>query len=97
MLQGCTQTFTPNRKKRNHKNPWNYDKQLCKQHHQVERLFRHLKKFRRIFTRYNKLDIIFLGFVYFALIVDALMWTRYRYIRKISFKSMGKRSSQPAE
>ena len=40
---------------------------------QVERLFRRIKRFRRIFTRYDKLDVIFLAFVYFALIVDALM------------------------
>ena len=59
--------------KRNRKNPWDYDKQLYKQRNQVERLFRRLKRFRRIFTRYDKLDVIFLAFVYFALIVDALM------------------------
>ena len=59
--------------KSNRKNPWDYDKQLYKQRNQVERLFRRLKRFRRIFTRYDKLDIIFLAFVYFALIVDALM------------------------
>ena len=59
--------------KRNRKDPWDYDKELYKQRNQVERLFRRLKRFRRIFTRYDKLDVIFLAFVYFALIVDALM------------------------
>ena len=59
--------------KSNRKNPWNYDKQLYKQRNQVERLVRRIKRFRRIFTRYDKLDVIFLAFVYFALIVDALM------------------------
>ncbi len=59
--------------KSNRKNPWDYDKGLYKQRNQVERLFRRLKRFRRIFTRYDKLDIIFLSFVYFAFIVDALM------------------------
>ena len=59
--------------KRNRKNPWDYDKQLYKQRNQVERLFRRLKRFRRIFTRYDKLDVIFLAFVYFALVIDALM------------------------
>ena len=59
--------------KSNRKNPWNYDKQLYKQRNQVERLFRRIKRFRRIFTRYDKLDTIFLAFVYFALIIDALM------------------------
>ena len=34
-----------------------------------------IKRFRRIFTRNNKLDVIFLAFAYFALIVDALMRT----------------------
>ena len=61
----------PPKSNRNH--PWNYDKQLYKQRNQVERLFRRIKRFRRIFTRYDKLDVIFLAFVYFALIVDALM------------------------
>ena len=59
--------------KSNRKNPWNYDKELYKQRNQVERLFRRIKRFRRIFTRYDKLDVIFLAFVHFALIVDALM------------------------
>ena len=59
--------------KSNRKNPWDYDKQLYKQRNQVERLFRRIKRFRRIFTRYDKLDVIFLAFVCFALIIDALM------------------------
>jgi len=59
--------------KSNHKNPWNYDKGLYKLRNQVEGLFRRLKRFRRIFTCYGKLDVIFLSFVYFALLVDALM------------------------
>jgi len=59
--------------KSNRKNPWDYDKEIYKQRNQVERFFRRLKRFRRIFTRYDKLDIIFLSFIYFALVVDALM------------------------
>ncbi len=59
--------------KSNRKNLWDYDKELYKLRNQVERLFRPLKRFRRIFTRYDKLDIIFLSFVYLALVVDALM------------------------
>jgi hypothetical protein len=38
----------------------------------VERLFRRLKGFRRIFSRFDKLDVLFLGFLNFALIVEAL-------------------------
>ncbi|MEE0814787.1 MAG: IS5/IS1182 family transposase, partial [Desulfovibrio fairfieldensis] len=35
-------------------------------------LFRRLKGFRRVFTRFDKLDVMFLAFVVFALIVIAL-------------------------
>ena len=45
--------------KSNRKNPWDYDKQLYRQRNQVERLFRRLKRYRRIFTRYDKLDVVF--------------------------------------
>ncbi len=40
--------------------------------HDIERLFRRLKGFRRIFSRFEKLDALFLGFLTFALIVEAL-------------------------
>ena len=42
----------------------------------MERLFRRLKRFRRIYIRYDKLDIVFLAFVYLALAVDSLMRTQ---------------------
>ena len=51
----------------NRKNPWKYDKEMYKKRNVVERLFRKLKEFRRIFTRYDKLDIVFLGFAYLGL------------------------------
>ena len=38
----------------------------------IEPLFRGLKGFRRIFSRLEKLDVVFLGFIVFALIVDGL-------------------------
>jgi transposase len=40
--------------------------------HEVERLFRRLKAFRRVFSRYDKLDVMFAAFMLFALIADAL-------------------------
>ena len=52
--------------KKNRKEPWEYDKDIYKRRNVVERLFRRIKEFRRVFTRYDKLDVIFLGFVYFA-------------------------------
>ena len=39
---------------------------------EVERLFRRLKGFRRTFSRFDKLDLVFIAFIYFALIVEAL-------------------------
>ena len=52
--------------------PWQYDKALYGKRNQIERLFRRLKGFRRIFTRFEKLDVLFLGFLTFTLIVEAL-------------------------
>ncbi|MDP2404846.1 MAG: IS5/IS1182 family transposase, partial [Hydrogenophaga sp.] len=39
---------------------------------EVERLFRRLKGYRRIFSRFEKLDLMFLGFISFALVADGL-------------------------
>ena len=58
--------------KSNRKIPWNFDKILYKSRNKVERLFRKIKCLRRIFTRYDKLDYVFLFFIYFAFIVDSL-------------------------
>ena len=52
--------------------PWEYDRELYKRRNEVERLFRRLKGFRRIFSRFEKLDVMFLGFISFALIADGL-------------------------
>ena len=54
------------------KEPWEYDRELYIRRNEIERLFRRLKGFRRIFTRYDKLDVVFSGFILFALIYDAL-------------------------
>ena len=52
--------------------PWTYDMEMYKRRNEVERLFRRLKGFRRIFSRFEKLDVLFLGFILLTLIVDAL-------------------------
>lgn len=52
--------------------PWEYDKELYRRRNEVERLFRRLKGFRRVFTRYDKLDVMFIGVITFALIIDGL-------------------------
>jgi len=50
--------------------PWEYDREMYKRRNEVERLFRRLKGFRRIFSRFDKLDRMFVGFISFALIAD---------------------------
>ena len=55
--------------------PWKYDREMYKPRNEIERLFRQLKGFRRIFSRFGKFEkfeVIFLGFAVFTLIIDAL-------------------------
>jgi len=52
--------------------PWKLKKALYKRRNEIERMFRRLKAFRRIFSRFDKLDLVFIAFIYFALIVEAL-------------------------
>lgn len=52
--------------------PWEYDREMYKRRNEVERLFRRLKGYRRIFSRFEKLDTMFLGFLSFVLVVDGL-------------------------
>ena len=50
--------------KRNRTTPWHYDKR----HNEVERFFRNLKHYRKVATRYDKLDTTFLATIQLALI-----------------------------
>jgi len=52
--------------------PWSYSKAWYKRRNEIERLFRRLKGFRRIFSRFDKLDIMFKAFLCVALSVEAL-------------------------
>ncbi len=58
--------------KRNRRCPWAHDRGFYKRRNEIERLFRRLKAYRRVFTRFDKLDALYLGFLCFALIVEAL-------------------------
>lgn len=51
---------------------WWLDKAIYRRRNEIERLFRRLKAFRRIFSRFDKLDLMFIAFIYFALIVEAV-------------------------
>jgi len=54
--------------KANRLNPWEYDKELYKMRNEVERLFRLIQGFRRVFCRFDKLDIMYAAFIHLALI-----------------------------
>ena len=56
----------------NRLNPWELDRVAYRRRNEIERLFRRLKGYRRVFSRFDKLDVLFLGFIVLALIVDAL-------------------------
>jgi transposase len=57
--------------KSNRLQPWQYDTAVYRKRNEIERLFRRLKGFRRIFSRFDKLDVDFLAILNFALIVEA--------------------------
>lgn len=59
--------------KKNFKKQWEYDKELYKKRNKIERFFCRIKRFRHIFTRYDKLDLVFESFIVFAIVVDSLM------------------------
>jgi transposase len=67
--QGFTPVVPP---KKNRLKPWEYDKELYKRRNEVERFFRRIKRFCRVFTRYDKLDVMFLAFLTLVIVVDNL-------------------------
>lgn len=52
--------------------PWEYDREMYKRRNEAERLFRRLRGYRSIFSRFEKLDALFVGFINFVLIADGL-------------------------
>ena len=58
--------------KKNRNTPWQYDTDLYKHRNEIERFFLRIKRFRKVFTRYDKLDIIYFSVVILALIFDSL-------------------------
>ena len=57
--------------KSNRIEPWEYDPALYKKRNEIERLYRRLKGFRRILSRFEKLDFVFVAFLHFVLIAEA--------------------------
>lgn len=54
------------------KRPWALDKLRYRRRNEVERLFRRIKAWRRVFTRYDKTDVMFAAFITVTLIAEAL-------------------------
>jgi transposase len=69
---GYTPIVPPNP---NRLNPAELDRVAYRRRNEIERLFRRLKGYRRIFRRFDKLDALFLGFINLALIVEALRFS----------------------
>ena len=58
--------------KKNRKLPWRYDRHLYKHRNIIEQYFLRLKRFRKVFTRYDKLDSISISTISLAFIFDLL-------------------------
>ena len=69
---GYTPVVPPNP---NRLKPWEYDRVVYRRRNEVERLFRRLKGYRRVFSRLDKPDVLFTGFIVFAMIVEALRFS----------------------
>ena len=68
---GMTPVMQP---KANRKDPWEFDREICKLRNEVERLFARLKCWGRVFTRYGNLDVMQLALVNIALIFDMILY-----------------------
>ena len=58
--------------KQNRVAPWEYNRAMYTRRNEIERLFRRLTGFRRIFSSFEKLHVMFMAFINFALIVNVL-------------------------
>ncbi len=64
---GMTPVVPP---KANRKAEREYDRETCKFRNEIERLFRRFKGCRRLFTRFDKLDATFPGFLNLAAVFE---------------------------
>jgi transposase len=68
--QGATPVIPP---RAHRKTPRDYDDYRYQERHLVECFINKIKHFRRVFSRFDKLDSRYLGFLHF---VGALIWLR---------------------
>ena len=71
IAENKTEAVIPPRK--NRKEPREYDQHLYQERHLIECFFNKIKHYRRLFSRFEKLDQRLLGFLSFA---GALIWLR---------------------
>ena len=64
---GMTQVVPP---KANRKAEWEYDRETCKFRNEIERLFRRFKGCLCLFTRFDKLDATYRGFLNLAAVFE---------------------------
>ena len=81
--QGAIAVIPP---KSNAKDSWTVDYCLYKERHLVESFFQKIKWFRRVSTRFDKLDRPFLAFVYLAAIMDLVTLTLFSIFQTSSKK-----------
>ena len=74
---GCEPVVPP---RRNRTDLWEYDRSLYKQRNIVERFFGQIKEFRRVATRYDKLDMMYMALLNLA--------SLYVTLRQICVKSV---------
>ena len=61
--RGMTPVIPP---RSNRKEPQEYDARLYRERHPAECFINEIKQYRRIFSRFEKLDTRYLGFLHFA-------------------------------
>jgi transposase len=59
--------------KSNRLEPWEYDREIYKRRNEVERFFLLIKRFRKVFTRYDKLDSSYIAVFTLAMVFDAII------------------------
>ena len=59
----------------NRRATWEYDRVLYLRRNEIERLFRRPKAYRRVFSRFENFDVLFVGFIVFFLISEALRFS----------------------
>ncbi len=66
---GCAPVGPP---RRTRVSPWASARERSTRRNEIARVWRRLQGFRRLCSRCEELDVLFLGFIVFALIIDAL-------------------------